>query len=628
MEIYRKRLLGFSLLILIFVGAFVFRLLDLQILNGDKFRQLSQANSLRQNRVPAPRGRLLDRRGRLLAENRLSFTLTLNPSQIHDPHRSIHTLAYLLNWKEEQVAEVLGNIKQLSGFTPIVVKEDLSPEEAARIRGRISLVATKEPKAFDLNGINLELRYARVYLGGEALGHLLGYLREAGEKELRQWEKREPGRVGPGDQVGVVGVEKSFDGLLRGYDGFQRSFVDALGHEVEVSDLGLEALTRDIPSRKGEDLQLTVDADLSRRAYEAFGDGVGALVALNPQNGEVLALVSKPSYRPGLLTGGISNSLWNRLRNNPDKVLLNRTIQAAYPPGSTYKIVTALAALAEGEIDFKEKIDCKGFYEFGGRKWGCWNKHGHGSLNLSQALIQSCDVFFYHLGKRLGSDRLAHYAALLGLGRKTHILKDYEQAGLIPTREWKQEKRKEAWNPGDDLGDAIGQGFNLVTPLQSALMIAEFANGGRKIFPHLLKATAEDEKNWRPAPFPPPSPLPLKISAADYVALKKALVGVVEAPKGTGGRARIPGVEVGGKTGTAQVVALERKGKTEGKSEDHAWFVGFAPADHPEIAVSVIVEHGGHGGSAAAPIAQQVMEEFFREKKDFKKTPEAAVLRP
>jgi penicillin-binding protein 2 len=434
---------------------------------------------------------------------------------------------------------------------------------------------------------------------GEVFGHLLGYVREAGAEAIKEWEEKEPGRVGPGDKVGIKGVEKTFDDRLRGRDGFRPRLVDARGHAVDFKALGLEALAQDVPATPGQDLRLTVDADLNEVAYQAFGDKVGALVALDPKNGEVLAWVSKPSYAPDLLSKKISPDQWRELRDNPDNILLNRPIQGAYPPGSVYKIVTALAALSEGKIDFKEKITCPGYYRWGGRNWGCWNHAGHGAVNLLEALKYSCDVFFYKLGERLGPDLLEKYARSLGLGDKTGVLADTERSGLIPTADWKVKKVGEEWKNSDNLGNAIGQGFNLVTPLQNALMVARFANGGKKILPHLLMEES----------VPSPEALSWKITPEQYEQLREALHQVVDGAGGTGHNARVPGISVGGKTGTAQVVSLDNKGK--GKHTDHAWFVAFAPVEDPQIAIAVLVEHGGSGGKMAAPIAQQVLAKFF-----------------
>lgn len=589
-----SRLWGFGLIVCVVAFGFGIRLLDLQILKGEEYALLGQGNSLRSQKISAPRGTIRDRNGIILAENRPNFVLRVQLSQIHDFSGALRTLSFLLEKPVEDFQEKIIGGRRWSPLVPVSVAKGLDEGEVARIRGKISQIQTEGLKEFPLDGIRLELQYERSYPGGATMGHLLGYVREAGPKQVQ-------GRVGPGDSVGIKGVEKAFDDLLRGYDGVDYAVVNARGKEVDLNYLGLEQWFHDEAPRAGQDLTLSVDSRLNQIAYEAFGERVGALVALNPQNGEILAWVSKPSYDPEDLSGVIPTKVWAEHRDHPDNILLNRPIQGAYPPGSTHKIVTALAALAEGKITLDEKITCHGHYRYGGRNWGCWNRRGHGALNLAQALKQSCDVFFYKLGERLGPDRLAYYGRLLGLGAKTDVLTDYERSGLIPTREWKLKKYKTPWKNSDSLGNAIGQGYNLVTPLQNALMVARFANGGKAIQPKLLR----DSKDV------PAKKLPWKINAKQFAFLKESLVQVVEGPGGTGKNARVPGIHVGGKTGTAQVVGLQHKGKAKGKSEDHAWFVAFAPAEKPEIALAVLVEHGGGGGAVAAPIAQKVLAAYF-----------------
>lgn len=614
MEAYRKRLLGFALLILAFFGLALYRLVDLQLLQGEKYLRFSQINTIRELPIPAPRGKILDREGRVLADNRPSFTLRLNPSQVKNAQRAQRTLAYLLELPLEAVQERLTAKKANSLLAPAIVAKDLSRDEVAKIRARMTRVHTGMEPDLDLNGVELVVHFERVYPYREKVGHVLGYVREVSDKELKDWEAREPGRVRPGDDVGVSGVEKAFDLELRGYDGYRQTLVDATGREADAGDLDLKAMLRDQPAIAGNTLQLTLDARLMEVAAEAFGDEVGALVAMDPRDGAILAWVSHPSYNPEHLTGTIPKALWKELQEHPGNILLNRPSQAAYPPGSTYKIVTAIAALAEKETDFKETINCPGYYMFGGRRWGCWNKKGHGRVDLHRALVSSCDVFFYKMGERLGPDRLAHYAKLLGLGKKTGVLADSERDGLIPTREWKEKARKEKWAPSDSLGIAIGQGYDLVTPLQNALMIAQVGNGGKKIVPHLLAETTDpDGKKTSIAPERAES-LPWGISDKEFAEVRRALIDVVAGAGGTGAKAKIPGITVAGKTGTAQVVGYETMHKVAKgvKTGDHAWFVAFAPAEDPQIAVAVIVEHAGHGGSVAAPVAQRVMAEYFR----------------
>ncbi len=617
MEPFYRRLFVLALGFIAILAVFLYRLISLQLIEGDKYRRFSQANTFREIPLSAPRGKILDRRGEVLADNRADFQLTLNVGQVKDLDRSIQTLGFLLDEDEAVVRERIAGGKTLPSLRPQTVARGLDHDGIAKIRAKMTKIKAGGAGELDLNGIELGVGFERIYPFQEKIGHVLGYVREASEKELKEGAELAPGRVEPGDSIGIAGVEKALDLRLRGFDGFRQTVVDARGREIDLSDLELEDLLRNRPVIGGENLQLTLDARLMAAAYEAFGNRVGALAALDPRNGEILALLSKPSYNPEDLSGKIPTALWNRLRDDPNKILLNRPLQAAYPPGSTHKIVTALAALAYGKTDFKETLHCPGYYQLGNRRWGCWNKRGHGRVNLHQALVRSCDVFFYQLGERLGPDPIAHFANLLGLGKKTEVLKDFERQGLIPTEAWKLKNKKENWHPSDNLGTSIGQGYNLVTPLQNALMLAQFSNGGKKIKPHLLKASIAPDGQVIPEPLAEAEALPLQLSPEQVGELKRALIDVVNSPGGTGANAKLQDVKVGGKTGTAQVIGHDSRAKVGRgvKIGDHAWFVAFAPAEQPEIAVAVLVEHGGGGGAIAAPIAKRVLEEYFRNRK-------------
>lgn len=608
MEPHRSRIFLFALFIVLSFAALAYRLVNLQIVNGEKFFAVSEANSFRDIPVPAPRGKILDREGVVLAENRPVFLLTLNPAQMKDMEKSLATLAYLTDRDAEEIRERLATRKNVSPLLPWTVESDLGSEQVAVIRARMTRIRAGGEEGLDMSGIDLGLHFERRYPLKEKVGHVLGYVREIGQNDLKKWEEREPGRVRPGDDIGVAGVEKTFDVRLRGYDGFQQLLVDARGRETDLSSLGLSHNLPSVRAKPGEDLKLTLDTRLMTAAYEAMAGRVGAVVALDPRDGAILVWLSMPSYDPSDLSGEIPAARWAALRDHPDKILLNRPIQASYPPGSTHKILTALAAMASGKLDLKETINCPGYYQSGNRQWGCWNRKGHGRMNLLQALTHSCDVYFYKLGERLGPDPIARVAKLFGMGKKTGVLEDSEREGLIPTEDWKLAAKKEKWAPGDSLGTAIGQGYNLVTPLQNALMIAEVANGGKKISPHLL---LEDESV--PAPT---GRLPLAVNEAQFESIRKALEAVVNAPGGTGAKARLEKIKVAGKTGTAQVVGHDSKGKVAKgvKTENHAWFVAYAPAENPEIALAVFVEHGGAGGGVAAPVAKQVLETYFKDK--------------
>lgn len=607
MKISPRRLILFSLLVLLVAALLVWRLFDLQILTGAKYFYLSQNTLLRKSRMEAPRGRVLDRRGRVLIENKPYFSLSLHLPQAQDLASSLKSAALLLEEDPQQIRDRFDRLKKRLRGQSVVLAERLSWQQLASIRGKLSVWATApQDKQRDVRGLKLEQRFERVYPYGESLGHLLGYVRQVSAKDFTEWEAREPGRLGPRSQVGMKGVEKKWDSALRGFDGFERVLTNALGQPVDLSQWSLEPWWQDVPTQRGEDLRLSVDAALSQVAYDALGDHTGAAVAMDPKNGEILLMVSKPAYHPDVFQGRLLPEVWATLRDHPDKILLNRPLQGAYPPGSTHKIVTAVAALAEGKLKLSEKISCPGHYQLGNRKWGCWLRSGHGPVDLIKALKYSCDVFFYQVGRRLGPDKLAHYAKELGLGAKTGVLADAERSGLIPTAAWKQERKGKAWQAHDDLGNAIGQGYNLVTPLQNALMMARFANGGKAIRPTLLKQSLEEAT---------PPKIMGALAPKHYEAVRQGLIQVVNSPDGTGKKARVPGVRVAGKTGTAQVVSLVKSKQGGHKNQDHAWFVAYAPVEDPEIAVAVLVEHGRSGGSAAAPVAQKILQAFFDSQK-------------
>lgn len=604
----------FILMILFFIGVFL-RLVQFQVFKGEKLHRISTSRPITRDRIEAPRGKILDRNGKVLAESKPYFVLEVLPAQVRHKEKAIKTLSYLLNWTEDEVLKKWTADKQRLPGEPILIAEKLDRDAVAKIRGKISqLLTLPDQTKYDQSGIVFGITYERFYPYGNLGGHLLGYLKKPNLAQREAWEKKDPGRLGANAQVGVVGVEKKFDHLLRGYDGFHFAFVDAQGREIDPDELGISVDIEDVSVKPGQDIRLTVDIDLMKLAAKEFARRAGALVALNPQNGEILALVSEPSYDPKQLSGSLSHKVWKGLQEHPDNILVHRAIQAAYPPGSTYKIVTAIAGLADNKIKVNERINCPGYYQHGNRRWGCWNRSGHGAVNLHQALKHSCDVYFYKMGERITGDRMAYYARLLGLGKKTGVLDlNEERSGLVPDTEWKKKYRHQDWKSTDDLLTAIGQGANLVTPLQNALMVAHFSNGAKKIQPHLLKSYQNQEGKVQLVETPSLEAIDWKLNSKQYLQIHNALVAVVEDADGTGKRAQVEGVKVGGKTGTAQVVSLDRKGKVAGKSGDHAWFVAFAPSEDPQIALAVLVEHGGGGGAIAAPIAQRVLQKYFKD---------------
>jgi penicillin-binding protein 2 len=418
----------------------------------------------------------------------------------------------------------------------------------------------------------------------------------------RQQRKQEQADLGL--LVGQGGLEKTYEKLLRGAPGRRMIQVNAAGRKVK--DLGIEE------PRHGIDVYLTIDLDAQRAAEEALGERAGAVVAMDPNNGEVLALVSHPNYDPNLFPRGISPKDWVRLSNDPSHPLYNRAIQSVYPPGSTFKVVVSLAGLETGVIKLDDKVTCKGFITSGRKSFRCWKKGGHGTLSFHQGLVESCDVYFYTMGDRIGFDRVAQFARDLGLGETTGIPLADEKKGLVPTAAWKKEKVNEPWYPADNYMNSIGQGFMLVSPIQNCQLMSVIANGGNFYQPQILKKSRDRETGAVTLY----SPVRKRRFSFDPMALdevRKALIGVTSEPGGTAHGAATPLGPVAGKTGTAQVIAQKVPGrKLSAETEDHAWFIGYAPADDPKIAVAVLVEHGGHGGAAAAPVARKVIEEYLK----------------
>jgi len=476
----------------------------------------------------------------------------------------------------------------------VLLAEDIGWNNLARI----------ESRRFELPGISIEAVPTRDYLYANLASHLIGYLGEINGQEL---EERKDEGYQPGDQVGKLNLEKLYEKYLRGEKGYRYLEVDVNGFEQKK----LEAQD----SMAGNDLQLTVDIDLQQAAEKAMADKAGAVVAMEVNTGRILAMASAPPLTLTDFIGGISQEAWKKLLDNPKNPLINKAVQGQYPPGSTYKIVTAMAGLSDGVITGNSILYCNGSLHFGNRNYGCWKRSGHGPVNLQKALTESCDVYFYIVGQRLGVDRLSYYADKFGLGKKTGLEIEQEKSGLVPTSEWKRRKRGEPWQEGETLSVAIGQGFNLVTPLQACRMIAATANGGVIYQPQYIERIQNaDGKIIKQ--FSPIVEDRLKDKHGYLALIRKGLVAVVNEKHGTGGAARLKEITVAGKTGTAQVVHLRNMPSDSDdpryyKYRDHAWFVCYAPAEDPQIAIAVLVEHGGHGGSAAGPIAKAVLARYF-----------------
>jgi penicillin-binding protein 2 len=571
--------LGFIVLLL--------RLWYLQVIEGERFATLSESNRIRSISQRDIRGQILDRNDRVLVDNRTSFTLSVLPEETPK-------LDLLLPRLKDQLPirwdEIEPKLKHASAYRTIQLVEDLTREQVAYVAEH----------RWDLPGVFLDVEHVRHYMYGELSAHTLGYIGEISEDQLK--EAREHG-YRMGDYIGQSGVEKLYERDLRGIKGTREVEVDAVGRELQ--------LVQEREPGPGMNLVLTLDLGLQQLIEEEMAGQSGSVVVMDPRNGEILAMVNKPSYDPNLFVTGISVSNWMRLLKDPRKPLQNRAIQAQYPPGSTYKIIMAVAGLEEGLITPKTTVHCSGLFPFGNRVFKDWRKGGHGPVNVHSALVQSCDVFFYTLGHRLGIDTIARYAKGFGLGIPSGY-DPLEKPGLVPSTAWKRQMRGEPWYPGETISAAIGQGYNLVTPIQLLNVMSAVANGGVRYRPRVVKRLETSDgvvvQEFEPERLGevPARPETLRI-------VQQALFGVVNEPRGTGWRARHEQINIGGKTGTVQVISNSPKGdKLPERFRDHGWFVAFAPVENPQLTIVILGEHGGRGGSTYAPIARKIVEQYFK----------------
>jgi penicillin-binding protein 2 len=569
----------FTYLTLLILLIFVLRLWQLQILKGDYYREKSKKNRVRIVKIPSPRGIIYDRNEIPLVKNAPYFIASLIPD-LSVAEINLTELSIILSVPVEKLSDKIIYQKSHT-LEPIRLKEGLRFEEVAKIEARRS----------DFPGLIVETEITREYPYSKTGAHIIGYLSKPTEEQLRKGLFKNTTR---GSVVGQWGVESLYNEELTGTTGRRFIEVDALGRQLST--------LRVIHPRRGEDIQLSIDIRTQSVAEEAFQKKAGALLALDPNDGSVLALVSLPSFDSNLFVKGISPPEWQKVLKHPGHPFLNRVFQSRYPPGSVFKIVTALAALEEGAINEHFTVECKGKIEVGRWKYRCWKERGHGKISLKRALIESCDVYFYEVGRLLGIDRIAKYASALGLGKVPGMKLSTEKAGLIPSSSWKVKSKGEPWYLGETFNASIGQGYVSLTPAHAALLIAAIANGGN-VYRPVLRTPTDIE---------PIAKLSVKPETMDVI--REALIGVVNSQRGTGKTASSERVVIAGKTGTAQVVALPELEEElpVDAPRDHAWFVAYAPADRPAIALSVFVEHGGHGGEVAAPIAKVTIEEYLR----------------
>ncbi|PIU60847.1 MAG: penicillin-binding protein 2 [Armatimonadetes bacterium CG07_land_8_20_14_0_80_40_9] len=538
----------------------------LQVARGKYWEEVSRENRIRLVKSKPRRGILFDRKGRVLATNRQILVVSVIPGKLSSQRQTLKRLSKLLGLERKEIEEKLGE-EEFNKYNPVKIKENIEMKTATRIL-----------ESFDLPGVVVEMIPVRYYPQGKTASHTLGYVGEITKGKL---EKMKSAGYKLKDIIGLDGIELYYDRDLRGEEGGSQIEVDALGHKVRV--LG------DREPRPGKNIVLTLDKDIQEAAERAMGNKVGAVVVMNPQNGEILALVSKPNFEPNFFLSKISKKDWSNLVHHPNKPLQNRAIANKYPPGSIFKIVTAAAALESGKTTATSEFFCSGKYRLGKGLFRCWQRAGHGKINLVQGLAQSCDIVFYQLGRELGIKELGEFAELFGLGSPTGIDLPGEVAGRVPTKMWKKSFRGERWYGGDTINMSVGQGFLQVTPLQMAVMTSIIANGGKRVKPHLLKTMTLKRED-------------LLLSKQTIDVIKEGMIKSVAEAKGTAHSAYLPGLSIAGKTGTAEDPPRE---------EPHAWFVSFAPADNPKMVIVVFIEQGGKGGGVAAPIARKIYSSWL-----------------
>ena len=600
LDALRKRVLGAGVVMVFFIAIILLRLWFLQIHKGEEYVSKAENNRVRIREVAAPRGDILDRNGKELVTNQPSFNVVLVREDSNDIDGLLKRLSLVLKEDVSVLWERIRDAESKQKHIPVRLKENLSWDTLAYL----------ETHNKDFPGIRIEVFPSRFYHYGDMAAHIIGYLGEISKQDL---EEATSESYRGGDLVGKMGLERLREKELHGEKGSDSSEVNARGFEQQL-------LTHVEPS-PGNDVRLTLDADLQLVAEEAMDVDArsGAVVAMEVKTGRLLVLASTPRLHLADFEGGISQKNWDALRDNPKHPLINKVLQAMYPPGSTYKMVTALAGLSRGIVTKDTTFFCPGHISYGNRRYNCWKKGGHGTVDLKRAISESCDVYFYNVGMRVGVDVLAEYANKLGLGRKTNVELEYEKSGLIPTKEWKKKKYGVKWQDGETLSLAIGQGFNLVTPIQLCQMTATIANGGKRYLPQLVESVTDADGKVLES-LTPKLESELQGDEKKYLALiREGMTEVVQGARGTARSVRIEGINVGGKTGTAQVVRLEQYKHLQEedipyKYRDHAWFTCFAPVEDPEIAVTVLVEHGLHGGSGAGPVAKAVLQKYFSDK--------------
>lgn len=622
----RRRLLllggGMSLLFSVLTA----RLFYLQLVKGGTYREMADDNRISLQPLSASRGRIFDRDKRLLVENTTDYQLSIIPElaarhvalmahsasvgatevaqgpgrygKFSGLYRVIKHLQPFLSLDDEEIQAILKRARRRRIFLPLTVKTHLTWEELSRVEARIHR----------LPGVKIETQPLRHYRFGTHAAHVLGYMGEISTSDRQRFSDL---TFRSGEWVGKSGVERVMEPVLRGVEGFREVEVNAVGRQ-------LRELQR-TPPQPGQDIDLTLDGALQKEAEEALvhsAGAAGAVVVMEPHSGALLVMASQPAYDPNQFISGFSTHAWKRLVNNVERPLTNKAIQGQYPPGSTFKMVVVLAALAAGKLDRQYRVFCRGFVTLQNHRFYCWKLRGHGHMDLVQALAQSCDAFFYELAETVGIDLIRRHALKLGLGSLTGVDLDGERSGLIPSKEWKRQMFRAPWYPGETLIAAIGQGYVLATPLQLVVMMSAIANGGAVYRPFLVNTQGQAAQGIRPQPR-----WHNRFHADQLALLRQGLEGVVHDARGTARASQLQGIRMAGKTGTSQVVRHRRRQNgalvrsDNIRHRDHALFVAYAPADQPEIAISVVLEHAGGGAANAAPVAKRVMDLYFAKKR-------------
>ena len=579
----QRRIIAIAAVVTLGLLVIIGQLWYLQVLEGGRFLDASDKNRIRVRPIAAPRGILFDRHGVPLVDNRPAFTLSIIPRELDNRDAVLGRLATLLGLPYQELVDAVGRVAADS-FLPVRIRRGLTMDDVAKV----------EEWKLELPGVIVEVEPQRAYPTSRFAAHLLGYVREANDEQMKQ------GRYRRGELVGQTGLERLLDEFLRGRDGGERIEVDAMGRAIRM--------VQQNEPHPGAQVVTTIDRRIQEVAEKAMEGKAGAIVVMDPRNGDVLALVSSPAFPIDAFTGNIDRNAWVRLVQDPQHPLLNRVSQAQYPPGSIFKIILMAAGLQEGSITPMDKVHCPGEFNYGGRAWKDWKKEGHGTVDLRRGIAQSCDVYFYTQGLKIGGAAIAKYAKAFGFAAATGIELGTEKIGLIPEPKPRKDKKSRAWTGGDTLNVSIGQGAVLVTPMQVARMMSAVANGGVLWKPRLVQRIERPEQG---VVFRDPGQVNghVELSPVVWALIRDGLWAVVN-EWGTGGAAKIPGLDIAGKTGTAQIIA---NSKSE-KGEDHAWFAAFAPAKDPQAVVVVLVERGGHGGEAAAPIAKKIFNAIFYEK--------------